>query len=123
MKIFFLVIIAFLSCNKLEASVPIVLSEKDDIKDVRGKYIDFFEDLDSNTSIEQISSHYFNNKFQTGKGQEVIVNKNFNATYWLRITIINQSSTNQNWLAELYDFRIENIQVYQKINQNLNYIK
>jgi signal transduction histidine kinase len=98
---------------KVMASEPIILEDKTNDKEYffTGTAIDIFEDKTRNIRIEEIASPAFKNRFKPN-GDEVPSNKNLNSAYWIRFTVINNSSRVKGWLMELYDFRIDSFEIY-----------
>lgn len=123
MKSFFLVLtltlILFGSCT---ASTPIILSDSNDIVDVRGAYIDYFVDTTGRLEIQDIASFSFIRHFTTGKRADVIVTDNFKANYWVKIKVVNKALKDWQWVAELYDFRIEDVSAYIENGEGIKMI-
>jgi signal transduction histidine kinase len=113
--------IFFISSTAI-ASVPVVFTDYHDVQDVRGVFMDFFEDTTHALTIQDIVNGPTSKAFKTGKNLEVVLNDNFKATYWVRIKVINRSSRTTNWVAELYDFRIENVDVYTEHSSGITFV-
>ena len=91
----------------------IILTEKQESILFKGKYLDFLEDPSGKLNISDVSSSYYQQKFNLGKEEDFIQgNENLSSSYWLRINIRNTSRENLNYVTELYDFRIAYYEFY-----------
>jgi len=114
LKSFFLLSFLFLS---LQAEHSLHLNDEQEIYSLN-KGLFYFEDKDLNLNIDQISSDEMN--FDVIKNKELSFGFSPSA-FWFKVPILNQvTKKNKQWWLDIDYTLLDDIQVYQKIDKEIN---
>ena len=89
---------------------PVYLNDTNEAYVLKKIYIDYLEDKKDTLTVSEVSSASFQKLFSNSP--HVSGNKNISSAYWLKFTIINETTRRKNWLLELFDFRIDYFEIY-----------
>ena len=92
------------------SSVPIYMSDSIEAYDVKGISIDYLEDKTGTLTISDVSSPAYEGQFVNSR--HVSTNKNISSTYWICVSIFNETTRKKHWLFELFDFRTDYFEIY-----------
>jgi signal transduction histidine kinase len=106
-----IIFIFFIFIQSAFADEPIVIKDNGDDYLLVKRRVEVLEDRNQEYSIEQVSSIPFRDKFFVNRHYQ-ITNKNINSAYWVRFKVIDSSSLDRRWIIELFDFRIDNFDLY-----------
>lgn len=105
-----------------QSETPIVIDDLNTFKVFRGKFVDHLEDPTGKLTIREIASPAFRKRFVPGVDNRVAGTSNVNSSWWLRITIID-STVDKHVLFELFDFRIDNFEIYVPYQESFKVYK
>ncbi|HTF82808.1 MAG TPA: 7TM diverse intracellular signaling domain-containing protein, partial [Cytophagales bacterium] len=87
----------------------VVLKDDVDIIKLTHRPYDAFDDPSNKITIDQILKNQVAMKRQQDASP---YNKKLNVAYWLKFTILDSSSYHTNWFIELYNYRIDSVDMY-----------
>jgi signal transduction histidine kinase len=93
------------------AGEPIIIKDNNDDYLLVKQRVEFLEDPNKEYTIDQVSSAAFVSKFSENPHYQ-ITNKNIKSAYWVRFKVADSSTLNRRWIIELFDFRIDNFDLY-----------
>lgn len=109
-------ILAILLCiihiTRINASAPIILTDKTEEWSVTRSYVDYWEDKSAKSTISEVLKIAEDGKsFITSTAQDLL-NTRTSSAYWLKFEIINRTSNEKGFLIEMFDFDIDEISFF-----------
>lgn len=116
-----LIIIAVMACPFIYAQpIPIVLKSDQKEYYVVRKFIEYYEDGTRTKTIHDLSQ---NQVFEKVSDKDAdFINKNKTSAYWLHFYVVNQTADLTDFIIEMYDYDINEVDMYIKDKQG-NYIE
>jgi hypothetical protein len=111
---YFLCMVFFLITGSTTYALqPVVITESnlDQLHFWKGANLEILEDSDNTISFEEILAGKYDNVFSADKLDVPVTRKN-NTTYWARVKIKKQTSDAYNWVFEVYDQSIDEVDFY-----------
>lgn len=116
-----LFIIALMACTCIYAHpVPIVLKSTQKEYYVVRKYAEYYEDSTRKKTIQDLSQDHVFKKISEKNAD--FINTNTSSAYWLHFYVVNHTSDLTDFIVEMYDYDINEVDMYIK-NSKGNYIE
>ncbi|MBX9850247.1 MAG: hypothetical protein K2X86_00640 [Cytophagaceae bacterium] len=104
-------ILTFILCIIEVKAAGIMLSDTTEAYRISNGYAEVYKDKSNKLTIKEISSPLYSNKFQSLSVAGTSLSEP-GTHYWVRINIKNNSYNTKHWVLELYDFRINEVEMY-----------
>ncbi|MFN8889342.1 MAG: 7TM-DISM domain-containing protein, partial [Cyclobacteriaceae bacterium] len=95
----------------LYAQMVVPLADSVDQHLFNFKEIEWLEDVNSELSIDEVSSIHWNSNFLPSKSFNP-TNEHRQSTYWFRVKVAFPATTNRNWVIEFFDQTIDHLEFY-----------